>query len=86
MPPRRKIPGQVTLPGIPTMADLRDTLWKAALLGGIATASLHTLLDVRPLSGRWPVAAVGAGPRPASDPGRSPGAGNATAGLSDPGV
>src|SRR5690606_24573008 len=31
MPPRRKTRlGQDTLPGIPTMAELRDTLWKAA--------------------------------------------------------
>jgi type I restriction enzyme M protein len=30
MPPRKKGDGQATLPGMPTMADLRDTLWKAA--------------------------------------------------------
>jgi hypothetical protein len=29
MPPRKKN-GQAALPGMPTMADLRDTLWKAA--------------------------------------------------------
>jgi type I restriction enzyme M protein len=29
MPPRKKT-GQAALPGMPTMADLRDTLWKAA--------------------------------------------------------
>jgi type I restriction enzyme M protein len=29
MPPRKKA-GQAVLPGMPTMADLRDTLWKAA--------------------------------------------------------
>jgi type I restriction enzyme M protein len=30
MPPRKKANGQTALPGMPTMADLRDTLWKAA--------------------------------------------------------
>jgi type I restriction enzyme M protein len=30
MPPRKKGAGQGELPGMPTMADLRDTLWKAA--------------------------------------------------------
>ncbi len=30
MPPRKKANGQTALPGVPTMADLRDTLWKAA--------------------------------------------------------
>ena len=30
MPPRKKATEQAALPGMPTMADLRDTLWKAA--------------------------------------------------------
>ncbi|GGM65668.1 type I restriction endonuclease subunit M [Micromonospora sonchi] len=30
MPPRKRAAGQNALPGMPTMADLRDTLWKAA--------------------------------------------------------
>jgi len=30
MPPRKKASDQSALPGMPTMADLRDTLWKAA--------------------------------------------------------
>src|SRR5262245_3335340 len=30
MPPRKRNAGQDALPGVPTMADLRDTLWKAA--------------------------------------------------------
>ncbi|MEV6925520.1 class I SAM-dependent DNA methyltransferase [Dactylosporangium sp. NPDC051485] len=30
MPPRKKANGQTALPGMPNMADLRDTLWKAA--------------------------------------------------------
>ncbi|MFI5488956.1 type I restriction-modification system subunit M [Micromonospora echinaurantiaca] len=30
MPPRKRAAGQSALPGMPTMADLRDTLWKAA--------------------------------------------------------
>jgi len=30
MPPRKRGNGQATLPGMPTMADLKDTLWKAA--------------------------------------------------------
>jgi len=30
MPPRKKANGQTALPGVPTLADLRDTLWKAA--------------------------------------------------------
>jgi len=30
MPPRKRGNGQAMLPGMPTMADLKDTLWKAA--------------------------------------------------------
>src|SRR5687768_13203052 len=34
----------------------RDALWKAALLGGIVTATLQLAIDVKPLVGRWELA------------------------------
>ncbi len=39
----------------------RDTLWKAALLGGLVTATLQLALGTRPLVGRWELPVRGSG-------------------------
>jgi len=51
----------------------RDALWKTALVGGIATATLQLGLDVRPLVGRWELAAGEPGLRSPVNPGLTPG-------------